>query len=123
MKSKNKQLIKKCENLWRNIVKEKAKNKSELSGNDSNILHCHHCKGKLSSALRFDTRGGICITSGEHFKAHATDNYDIQTQIREVIKKREGDNIFDILSMQKNKSKIDLEIVALQLESELKAIR
>ena len=118
-----KKLLNKCDRLWKLIVKERANYKSELSGLPANPAHPHHVKGKLSYALRFDTRNGICITSGEHFHVHSTDNYEIQTQIREVIKKREGENIFNILDCQRNKSNIDLEIVAFQLNQELKELR
>lgn len=123
MKKDKKKLFKKCERLWSQIVKLKAGNKSEYSGQDG-TLNSHHVLGKGSYALRFDTRGGICLTAGEHnFKAHADDNYNFVTLLRGILRKREGDNIIEILEMQKNKTGARLDIIVLELEQELKEIK
>ena len=79
-------------------------------------------KGKSSFALRFDTRGGLCITAGEHYKAHSTDNYEIVTQMREALKKREGENILDLLELQRNRTGAKLDVIVLQLEQELREL-
>jgi hypothetical protein len=119
---KNAKLFNKCERMWKDIVKIRAGYKSELSGIPANPAHPHHVKGKSSYALRFDTRGGMCITSAEHYKAHATDNYDIQTQMREYLMKREGKNILYILELQRNRTGTKLEYIALELEKELEKL-
>lgn len=111
-----------CERLWKDIVKLRAKYKSELSGLPADPAHPHHVKGKSSYALRFDTRGGICITSAEHYKAHATDNYDIVTQMREYLKKREGESILEILELQRNRTGTKLDVIYLQLKQELEKL-
>lgn len=121
-KVSRKSLVKQLDDMWKQIVKERANYRSELSGLPAKPAHPHHSKGKSSYALRFDIRGGICLTSAEHFKVHSTDNYDIQTQIRKVIKKREGENIFNILEIQRNRTKTDLNLIYLQLKQELKKL-
>ena len=119
----NKKLFNKCTKLWTSIIKLKAGHKSEYSGK-SGILHAHHILGKSSYALRFDTRGGICLTAGEHnFKAHSDNNYNFQTELREIVKRREGDNIIEILEMQKNRTGARLEIIVLELEQEYKELK
>lgn len=117
-----KKLFKMCEGLWSQIVKLKAGNKSEYSGQEG-ALNSHHVLGKSSYALRFDTRGGICLTAGEHnFKAHADDNYNFVTHLREILRRREGENIIEILEMQKNRTGVKLEVVVLELEQELREL-
>ena len=123
MSVERKKLVKECDDLWRQIVRLKAWDRSELSKDNVSVLHCHHVKGKSSYALRYDTRGGICITAGEHFKAHATDNYDMVTLLREHLKKREGKNILDILELQRNRTGVKLDIVKKQLEQELNKLK
>jgi hypothetical protein len=120
---KDKKLFNKCERMWKEIVKLRAGYKSELSGIPVNPAHPHHIKGKSSYALRFDTRGGICISSAEHYKAHATDNYDIQTQMREYLMKREGEDILYKLELQRNRTGTKLEYIAMELEQELERLK
>ena len=120
---KDKKLFNRCERLWKEIVKLRAGHKSELSGLPADPAHPHHCLGKSTYALRFDIRGGMCITAGEHFQAHSTDNFRINEKIREVLKNREGKNIIEILEIQKRRTKINLQIVEMQLKEELKKLK
>ena len=123
MSAERKKLIKELDALWKEIIKERANYKSELSGLPAKPAHPHHSKGKSSHALRFDVRGGICITAAEHFEAHSTDNYEIQTRIREVLRNREGKNIIEILDLQRNRTKVNLDIIRLQLKEILQEIK
>jgi hypothetical protein len=119
---KNKKLFNKCTRLWSEIVKMKAGYVSEYSG-QAGSLNSHHLLGKSSYALRFDTRGGICLTAGEHkLNAHSDDNYSFVTELREIVKRREGENIIEILEMQKNRTGSRLEIIVLELEQELREL-
>ncbi len=124
-KGKDKKLFNKCERLWKEIVKLRAGYKSEISGQPADPAHPHHVFGKSSYAIRFDTRGGVCLTAGEHnYKAHGDPyiSYEFATTLREYLKKREGKNIIEILEMQKNRVGIDLNIVVLELEQKLKQL-
>jgi hypothetical protein len=108
--------------MWSEIVALKANYKSEVSGKPGN--HSHHVFAKGSYALRFDTRGGVYLTAGEHFyKAHAANNFNFVYQLREILKKREGKNIIEILELQKNRTGVKLEFIAMELEQELNKLR
>ena len=123
MKKEQKKIFNRCTALWSKIVKIKAGYKSEYSGQEG-LLHAHHLLGKSSYALRFDTRGGICLTAGEHnFKAHSDDNYNFVSELREIVKRREGENIIEILEMQKNRTGARLDIIELELRQEFKKLK
>ena len=123
MKKEQKKIFNRCTRLWSEIVKMKAGYKSEYSGQEG-LLHAHHLLGKSSYALRFDTRGGICLTAGEHkFKAHSDDNYSFVTELREIVKRREGENIIEILEMQKNRTGARLDVIVLELKQELRDLK
>lgn len=126
-KSKHTLQIERCDKLYREIIILKAKNKSELSGNDADQLHCHHSAGKKTNALRYDLRGGIALTYKEHLQGiHSTDpsvSWEYQNRIRDYIKQREGDNIFDILAMQKNNVGMKLDMIEIALKEELRRLK
>ena len=126
-RSKHTLQIERCDKLYREIIIFKAKNKSELSGNDADQLHCHHSVGKKTNALRYDLRGGIALTYKEHLQGiHSTDpsvSWEYQNRIRDYIKQREGDNIFDILAMQKNNTGMKLDMIEIALKEELRRLK
>jgi hypothetical protein len=123
---KNK-LFNQCERIWKEIVKLRAGYKSEISGQEAKPAHPHHFHGKSSYALRFDIRGGICLTAGEHnYKAHSGDpsiQIPFYNQMAEYLKKREGKNIIEILEMQKNRSGVSLDIIYLELKQQLQDLK
>lgn len=125
-KTKNQILKEKCDNLYRQIIYLRAGNKSELSGKKG-ILHAHHFRNKKTYALRYDLRNGICLLIDEHlFGVHST-NFEKAKRYNEMIlsilKKREGENIEEILIMQKNNLNADLKIIKIYLELKLKELK
>lgn len=124
-KSKHTLQIERMDRIWSEIIKLKAEYKSELSGDPTRPLGAHHVHGKSTNYLRYDLRGGICLNNvKEHkFGVHSTDpsiSGFYQDRIREYIKQREGENIFDILDLQKNTSGGNLDMIEIVLKEELK---
>jgi len=112
-----------CKKLWNDIIYLRAGNKSEISGQEAR--NAHHVKGKSNYMLRFDTRNGINLTSYEHILGIHSNDPDKVVKHHELInnalKRREGDNILDILEMEKNNnSKPDIFMIELKLKQELK---
>ena len=125
MKKDKKKLFKKCERLWSQIVKLKAGNKSEYSGQDG-TLNSHHVLGKGSYALRFDPRNGISLNYIEHlFGIHNNDPYIAEAYKKKIeakIYEREGENIFDILEAQKRASS-NIFMIEIALKAKLKELK
>ena len=126
-KSKHTLQIERCDKLYREIIILKAENKSELSGNNVDQLHVHHSAGKKTNALRYDLRGGIALTYREHLQGvHSSDpsvSWEYQNRIRDYMKQREGEQIFDILVMQKNNTGMKLDMIAITLKEELNRLK
>jgi hypothetical protein len=130
IKSKSQLCFKRCQDLWREIVYLRSENKSEISGKptDKKNRNAHHVKGKSNYLLRFDTRNGINLTYYEHDHGiHCNDPDRViyyNNLINEALKKREGNNILEILEMEKtNYSKSDIFMIELRLRQELKALK
>jgi len=116
-----------CQRLWSEIVYLRSGNKSEISGQptDKGNRNAHHVKNKSNYMLRFDTRNGINLTNSEHILGiHSNDPDKVvyyHGLINEAIKKREGENILEILEAEKrNNSKPDIFLIELKLKQELK---
>ena len=129
MKKQTKPKKKYLDDLWRKIVYLRAGYKSELSGAlkaDGIILHAHHVYGKSSLALRYDLRGGICLTQYEHlWGVHSHDPSQAKEyleQIEKYIKKREGENIYESFKICKYISKPNIYIIELTLKETLKQL-
>ena len=120
-KTKKQLCFDRCEKLWKEIVKLRAGYKSEISGREAKPAHPHHSFGKSSYALRFDLRGGVCLTAREHQKVHNDPSFD--EQVKEYVKKREREDIFTILKAQKNCAGVDIYIIELALKQKLKELK
>jgi len=129
-KSKRKLLTEVCEELWREIVYLRSKGVSEISGKptEKGNRNAHHAWGKSTTALKFDTRGGINLdTNSEHlFGVHNNDPSiarSFQQRIEAKLIEREGPNILDILEMQKNHSGANLNMIEIALRHQLKKLK
>ena len=77
---KTKKLVKKCEKLWKEIVKSRASYKCELCPNsreNGKQMSAHHIEAKKSYYMRLLLDNGICLCSYHHalssqFSAHKT---------------------------------------------------
>ena len=122
-----KTLKNKCEDVWKQIIKERAGFKSELSGAKGKviggdaILHAHHIARKPNYRLRFELDNGICLTAWEHrYGIHG----DHEEEYREKIKKVKGDDIYErMLMLKRINGKTDLHLVYLFLKQELLKIQ
>ena len=103
-----------------------AGNKSELSGKQG-ILNAHHFKGKGTYALRYDLRNGICLLNNEHlFKVHSK-SYEVAKEyykkLLTLLKQREGNDIEELLNLQKYNLNTDLKLIKIYLEQKLKEMQ
>jgi membrane carboxypeptidase/penicillin-binding protein PbpC len=65
-----KQLEKELIGLWQAIVKRNAGLQCEIT-NDKGILQAHHVYHRGSCpVLRYNPLNGVCLSVGQHFKAH-----------------------------------------------------
>lgn len=104
MKRKKPDLLKKCDNLWRDIILLRAGYKSEINhmmcrkhGGDV-VIQAHHIVKKPNYALRYDIENGICLTYYEH---HYGIHGDREEEFRGKIKAVKGDGIYDRLTKKK----------------------
>lgn len=126
MKTQRQQQIKRMDDLWSEIVKKRAGYKSEYSGKDGkqiggiHILNAHHILGKPNNGLRYELEGGYCCTREEHlYGFHATS----ETRMMNNYVETQRPGIFERLQIIKNcRKKVDLDLVELYLESELKKL-
>lgn len=120
-----------CEKLWNEVVKLRAGWKCELSGifkAQGIVLAGHHAFGKSTYALRFDTRGGICLENYRHHigGVHSKDPSVASVyhqKIMDRLKQREGDNIEIILLSLKRDTSADLQLIKIKLKQELKEVK
>lgn len=71
------QLILKCDNLWARIVKLRDQEKCVICGSNFSLQSHHAFRTKgASTVLRWDTRNGVTLCQGCHFKAHKNSNYE-----------------------------------------------
>jgi len=119
--SPHKALKKDCNELWAMIIKLRAGNKSELSG-QTGLLNAHHILGKPNYRLRYDLENGISLTHYEHFRiAHSAAK---QEMFRKEIKRLRGQDIYERLEfLRRSNSKTDLRAVEIYLKSELKKLK
>jgi hypothetical protein len=65
-------LVKKCKDLWSQVVKKRAGYKCELQGYSitecsPGFLNAHHIEAyRMNKALAFDPRNGVCSCPGHH---------------------------------------------------------
>lgn len=117
----HKSIKKECDTLWSRCVHARAKHKSEISDKPG-PYHAHHVLAKPNYRLRYELANGILLTAGEHkFGIHNENRRDKYDKIiRMVIKKREGDDIFDRLELLRSFSgKTNLFMVKAYLENKL----
>ena len=70
-KPSRKTLVKKADDLWRNIIK--VNGKCEWCGSSGGVLHAHHIMGRSRQSLRWDLRNGVCLCYSCHtpYGAHS----------------------------------------------------
>lgn len=95
-----KNLTKKCDKIWKDIILKQAGYRSEVSGllgrqkGGDQILQAHHIVKKPNYCLRYMIENGICLTMGEHkFGIHGND----EEEWRKKIKRVKGDTIYEDL--------------------------
>ena len=114
-----------CKKLWNEIIYLRAGNKSEISGMLGR--NAHHVKGKSNYALRFDNRNGINLTYQEHIYGIHSRNPDKVVKYKELIEYqmmlREGDDIMELLEIEKNYSVSDIFMIEFRLKQELKELQ
>ena len=64
-KGKGKSLLKQCDNLWSNMIKQRAEGKCEICGSD-NYLSAHHIVPRTNYALRHDLENGVALCRRHH---------------------------------------------------------
>lgn len=126
-KTRKSNLKKKCDALWRDIIKERSGWRSEVSGECGSYsdngkvigLEAHHIVGKPTYSLRYDLDNGICLTTKEHiFGVHSSDPYVAQTyqhKIREAIGEERWNRLVE--KRQKPELKVNIEIVYAKLKN------
>jgi len=122
MKSEKKKCFDRCEELWKEIIKKRARYKSELSGQKGKqiggdvILHAHHIARKPNYALRFSTKNGICLTAYEHKRGIHGER---EEEYREKIKAVKGQDIYDQMNLLRHRNSPDIFIIEQELLAEL----
>ena len=125
-KIKHKSKWKVCDEIWSQVVRQRAEYESEYSGKpydkENGIYLCaHHLIGKPNYRMRYELLNGFCLTLGEHkWIAHHEGRV---AAFKEVVKSVRGDDIFEILDEMYRLSKTgktDLTLIKLYLEGELK---
>ena len=122
---------KQLEELWKEIIKERAGYKSELSGVEGKqiggtaILTAHHIVGKQTDALRFlELDNGICLENGREHIFGCHNRYDIvkAKYYQDLIIKKIGKKRYEkllVMRKQISKKKTDLMAAKIYLEQEL----
>ena len=121
-------LLKICETLWNNIIKERAGYRSELSGAKGKViggnvaLAAHHIAGKSNYRLRFELKNGICLINGkEHIFGVHNHNPLISKEYQDKIIAYIGKERWEYLKTLKyRQKKADLNLIKIYLEEELK---
>ena len=121
MTNERKKLIKKCDGLWAEIVKKKARYKCQRCGSKSKQLNACHFISRSNKVLRWEITNGVCLDVGDHFYFHKNPE-----EFTEWFKKLLGEKDFEILMIKKhNKLKTsvaNLTLVRLYLEQEMKKL-
>lgn len=122
-KSKKKRLQKKCHELWRAIVFARANNKCEYPGCvNTHQLNPHHYRTKGAFPhLRYDIENGIALCAWHHtlggYSAHKDPNFK-DILISSGVRTKEWSQRIDLKAQ--SKSKLDLVLIEIFLEQELK---
>jgi 5-methylcytosine-specific restriction endonuclease McrA len=62
---KTKSMQQQCMELWKVVVKKRAKESCEKCGS-LNTLQCHHIIPRTNYSLRFDLENGVCLCKSCH---------------------------------------------------------
>ena len=92
-KPSKKTLIKKCDKLWRDIIKLRAKGKCELCNNPG--IDAHHIIGRRNFTLRWDLRNGIYLCFNHHYGLNSAHQNPIWFE--EELRKLKGDRLVEQL--------------------------
>jgi len=111
---------KECDKLWAQVIKLRARNRSEFTG-VMGALNAHHIAGKSCYALRYSEENGICLTEQEHLNGvHGPD----PGKYIEKIKELRGQDIFERMKeLEKDTSKVNLAIVYEKLQERVKTLQ
>lgn len=113
-----KEIRKRLDILWADIIKLRAGYESEISGGTEN-LQAHHIAKKPCDFLRYDLDNGICLTSSEHvWGIHGKD----EEEYRERIKLIRGQDIYEKLRMRRNNT-CDLRLIEMYLRKKLEELK
>lgn len=110
-----------CDKLWSKLIKLRAGNKSELSGQTENLQSHHLIQKTAGYRLRYELDNGICLTKSEHFSWHYVPIK--HEQMREQVKALRGNDIFiKLANLKSYKGKTDLKLIKVFLEKEIEFI-
>jgi len=108
--------------LWQQIVKLKAGYKCEYPNcHKTDNLNAHHIYSKIHKSTKFDPDNGMCLCSGHHTLTNLSAHHDPdfkETIIKNGVRSTE---FYQKLKMRAfTPSKIDLNLIRLDLENELR---
>ena len=121
--------IKRMDTLWASIIKARAGNVSEISGQDG-LLESHHIANKPNHHLRYSLENGIYITYHEHrYEAHADEMWGRsrlqalkgrgkKAKFKAKVRVLRGEDIYDALQFKgRLRTKLDLDEKEIFLKS------
>jgi hypothetical protein len=118
-----KEVMKRLDDLWRIVVKEKVGYRCEYCGQKGKVLNSHHIFSRRHRGTRWDTRNGACLCSGHHqFIAHGEPE-----TFRKFLIDRMGQEAYDLLYVRSHTpSKFsygDLLMLEYDLQKQLHVLR
>jgi|ERR1035437_4448041 hypothetical protein len=125
-KTKKKDTRKKTEkdllSLWQEIIKSRVGYKCEYPNcNKSEYLNAHHIYSRIHKSTKFDPDNGMCLCSGHHTLTSLSAHHD--PDFKEIIIKAgvRTAAFYQKLKMRAfTPAKLDLNLVRLDLENELR---
>ena len=125
-KTKKKDTRKKSENelmdLWQKIIKSRAGYKCEYPNcYKTDYLNAHHIYSRIHKSTKFDPDNGMCLCSGHHTLTSLSAHHD--PDFKDIIIKagvRTAELYQKIKMRAFTPAKLDLKLVRLDLENEMK---
>lgn len=103
-KPTRKTLVRKLDELWAVIIKQRAGYKCEICGLRNCQLNSHHINGRSPQTLRWDTDNGICLCTACHTfgstSAHSV-SYEGQKKFHEKLELLRGKKLLEELAIKK----------------------
>jgi len=113
LNSKRKELKKKLDILWPQIIKAQAGGACELCGGTDG-LDAHHIEKKLNDLLRYELRNGICLDHRCHRNGCHSSDANVQKEFKEKITMLRGVEVMQWLASQ-HRSMIKYTIFDLEI--------